>query len=391
MIYSKQGGVKVLAHKIANKDGYTAKGAWVKTGGLKKRVLTPIPDNMIILYSDLTDIPSGADIMDGTLGTEDLIDWYAQIESVTPGNIFNTTGSFTHNASVHGSKTQTISARSNSRVIEIHSLSTNGWSLHYSTHGHPSGSHIHSGVKTTGIPNQGLIPTIGEEFAAAGSIWLMDTEPDAIYDLLFELWDSFTNGNHLWFTDANSVDDNSPATTHSHEEDGSFNANDQTQTRTQDSRKRSYTLYYSHGHYVRSTVISSVTHEPYHMRVGPYQSLVDVCFLDILPSGTLGLFTTDTIPDGWTDLAAFDQRGLKLTDPDISSLGAAGGSIMHLHPANSGLSNHGDFGVNSTTDSQSGGEQYSQSLADHSGGSHQHTVTGGNTPPSKSIWVASKD
>jgi len=392
MIYSKQGGAKVLGHKIANKDGHTAIGAWAKVGGVKKRVLTPIPSNMIVLYSLLADVPGTADIMDGTEGTEDLIGWHAMIESVTPGSIFDTLGSWTHNASEHGSAVQGVAANSNSKDIEHHNTLTNGYLLHLSTHDHNvTQAHTHSGVKSLEgqSTKQSLIPAIGGPVAAAGSIWLVDNEPDAIYDLLFELWGDLVSTCQLWFDDADSTY-HYATPSHDHLNSAAFSTASTTQTRYDDSRRRGRAMYYRHGHYVSSAGLPSKDHSQLHLKVGAYEAQVDITFIDILPSGTLGLFTTDTIPDGWTDLATFDDHGIMLCDPASSTLGIAGGAATHAHGSTSGLGNSGDHSILSE-DSDAGAEYWRQSLANHTGSAHTHSGSAANAPPSKKIWVATKD
>lgn len=396
-IITRMSGTKVPPHKVIGvhqSQKRIAYSAFVKKNGVKEQVLTPIPANMLIMYDSFGDIPSDAEIADGTNGNPDLHDRYLRLTGSTdPADILQYQGSAAHNGVDHGNAVQEVNVRSNLYGwSKRRTLGASGYLLKETDHGHNAPYHSHGGTADHTQRAQGLVPTLHGSIAGKGSVWISMVNFSDIVSLLIEQWYALEEGRFVYF---DAYTDGVPlrgGDLHGHNTASPKTATD-TATRYQESYLRDLFLTYAHNHYYDTAMPTFVNDNALRTLASAFRLSTDIRYLESLPSGTLGLFTTGDVPSMFTPIAETNGGLVKLrTDYWGEDIGTQSGSTVHRHRSTSDSSSWRGADVNSLVETQSGDEYYNQSRSYHSTTiDHTHSDYLNIMPPNISLLAAVKD
>lgn len=296
---------------IDNAIKRSAGAGYVKKDGVKHTVfeLTPIPSNMVVLYTDPNDIPSGATVHTG---------WDNKFPmGATTSSSGSYGGSDTHDGSDHGSGGSSTGSASHSQAQDT---ILGGWRFQTATSHAHSANHTHPADGVSIVPEYfTCIPTSGvpvitpnavllsiEDFSSLG--W-SNFATDLIGRYLrFSIWASSTGGSathqHDYYVGTTS--------TYSSNEYGTFNGD--------------LNNYLSHNH--------SITHqhppdpnEPSFAKLGFYQPPEEIAYLEDLPTGTVGIFTSTVSYLGWQQYTTLTGRLIRAGD--VAEYEVTGGSDTH--------------------------------------------------------------
>jgi len=335
-------------------------GGWVGVSGAWKK-FWGWPDNYVFLYKDAADVPAG--------GTR-LSAWDDKfVRAITSGAVAAEGGSDTHDGSDHGEYAGNSGTISNSRNFTDESLS--------SCYCNTQSTHQHSITHTLAADGVSIIPEYLALLAytgvakGEGALFMFDgpTVPSGWTQYLLH------TGRFIRFASAFGT---GGAGSHDHVFVG--NTGNANYTQSQRSRCRNDYWY-------RHAMVMDHTHTDLNV-----PSYIDVLLIyksgpiqfDDLPSGTVGLFNSSSIPVGWSLWSAAHQRFLKHRP---AGSGGTGGSDTHT---TSFVGNTGSWTNTSSREGNNGSSRYNLSSAVHVM-DHTHPTAANILPAYKDLYIAKKD
>jgi hypothetical protein len=320
------------------------------------------PENFVLLYQNANDAPEESVQLSAYTGR-----FARAITSGTPGA---TGGVETHSGADHGTFSGSSSIIGNNRQFTDESLS----SCYHNT----LSTHSHTTNHTMPVDSVSLIPVYmalvayTSKRAGKNALFLFDgaTIPAGWTQYLGNSGRYLRFGNQLETGGSNS---------HNH----SFTGNSGTANYNRNQRSRCRNdLWRPHRHVINHTHADLNT--PSFMDVKIIQKDDGAYDIGQLPSGTIGLFTTAEIPEGWT---LWEDANNRLLRHNTSTSGGTGGADTHTCTisASSGVwtslgSQEGNFGS----------EDFNLSSAVHSI-THAHPTAVNSLPPYVNLYIAKKD
>lgn len=275
----------------------------VREGGITLAVLTsqPLPVNMIIPYSDITAIRSGF-ACNGLNGTPGLMaSSYPTSILAALTSLLTVGGTTAHAASVHSASTPTVGYAINPSGFELDGLKYQYYlSPNETTHIHTVASHSHTASGSNfGKGVFGSIPWMFGHQLYANAICLSQS---AISHAAITAWSAYY-GYLLGFGTWDGTNLSVVARAFESHTHGAVSLTSSAKVYTTPrvafaAWENNLTHWLSHSH-TSSHEDGSSSPEPYSRQAMTYKASAPLT-MDSLPSGSLGLFTTTTLPSGWT-------------------------------------------------------------------------------------------
>ncbi len=363
---------------------YRGKKVHVYQDGSWKLIYQQIPSNMIVMYGAAGDIPSSYTIQNGSGGTHSFTGCFPYCDTAT---LLSNVGSDVHVANGHGTWEGTSGTSANSKTVQYRSFNANYWHTNDSTHGHVS-NHSHGDTPSI-IPEYiEAIPTLptGSDTEIAPGALFMSASIDLSTLVNWAFWAAVTSrrclrfGSTGWTTGGSSL--------HSHSPTGnSFIAH---LKHLKNSWQGSYSHWYDHYHALGGNSHSD-NNSPSRGVMGMFEYSGPVTTnLQEVPIGAHALFTSATLPAGWSHASGMNALLIELvpsTSFEILSGTISGSSIHETGAATHTLH---DAPVNSNVAGLDGGNEryrYTGANHGHTVGSHVHPNPSNIIPYSVRLYL----
>lgn len=334
LVKAKSGSTwyNVKEYKYKNGSSWTTT-ANVKILGADGKWHETVPPNAIILY-DLANgaLPSNSVLCNGSNSTPNLLGYYP-VMTTSRSSIFTVGGSSSHDGSAHGTS-GTITTSSYGHPLGEQVMIGNGGYTTNGSHTHTISSHAHSGTQSHERPRKELQPTLFNDVIKKDAIFLN------LYNNTFDS-SKFTKVVYnvfLKLSNTNTLDTADYLNTNHRHNQVSLNTSTYAASRKWPAYASSYLEkhYHSATHYAETKTGLSFPNQNFFT----LKTTTATLYWDELPKGTVVLFTTSTLPKGFSPLTSVngistEDKFIYLKD-DLGVNNSSSTSHNHSHSVGTG-------------------------------------------------------
>jgi hypothetical protein len=335
----------------------------------------PPPANMLVLYTssgDYSGIPGASRYSSGDV----------RFPKSATSSLGGTGGNSTHNASSHGAGLNNGQVIDSQHTKIVHTSAEDfATDINDHTHTVPS-THSHTGTGTNIPKYVDFIPVTGGEYIGANA-WIPSIA-SIVHALL--AYDATYDGRHIRLNASLAT---GGADTHTHAAvTGELNdfttGHEETVSDTSP-----ITWYHYHDHvYDHTHAADGHVYQWYGMRM--MKASGDIFDFDSLPSNTAGIFTSASLPSGWSNVSGSVGRMLRCN----ATGGATGGNgtthtIVLSAGMNSGVQQ--DKGVNHQGWDSASGQAWAPAVNHVHAINHGHLTGVSHQPPYINLYIGKKD
>lgn len=334
---------------------------WVKVGSTWRQM---VPPNAIILYTG--SVPTSGVLADGSNNTPNLLSKYLSCGSNTPLTL---RGASTHSGSDHGAASNTKTGVSNGGV-------NSGNPTKSDNHNHTLASHTHTGSGSNDVTRRNIMPYMFGSKLYSGAL------VPGLSDLTSGLLTFLAGHLHRLYL-ANSV--GTSTHTHNHGSAGATYTGYYTPVTNRTYNGSSgFEAVYTHRHLGNhpSVEVMHVTRTTFM----PWFTVTSDMYFDELPLDSVVFFTSQILPDGWTQY--IDDYSLFRGTSTVGGASGTSGITTSSHESGSTSGGAKDYGTSTEPSGGTGGTYIS---ASHNHGNNIHNSYADIMPLSVDLVIAYKE